>query len=166
MLKKLFLVLCLCATLSLSADMGADGAPINKGNVTWQPVKYVDPDRDMRAQLPGKVTKNESAAELSIESSHGEGLYKINIYNIMIPKDPKIILAMVNAQPGVTGKIAGKKELLPKNCVHLITFEKADKGKVVAMGRVYVTKNAAYNFIIQGDLSLADKIFETVDIRK
>lgn len=164
MFKKLFLSLCLCATLSLSADMGNDGAAVTKENISWQPVKYVDPDRDMRAQLPGKTKKTESSLELSIESACGDALYKIDIYNSFIPKDPKIILAMVNAKPGVTGKIV--KQGLPKNCSHLIAFEKADKGKIVAVGRVYVTKNAAYNFIVQGNLSLADKVFETVEIRQ
>lgn len=167
MLKKLLVALCLLSAAQLPAkgiECGKDGASVVRDNVTWQPIKYTDKWRDLRAELPGNPKKESTTSGMFILSKHDKAEYKVEIYTNEIPQDPKIILAMVNAQKGVKGKIL--KKYPQKKCSFVIAFERKEKGKVLTVGRIYITKNAAYNFLIQGDLSLAEQVFDSVVIKK
>lgn len=168
MLKKLLIAFCLLTVAQLPAAIGKDGKAFVKDEITWQPIKFTSKERDIRAQFPGKVTAKDGEKKgkgAFIESKLGKTLYKMDIYQEEIPQEPVVALAIVHAEPNVEGKVLKKHP--HKKCTYVIAYERKVKGKVDGVGRVYVTKNAAYNISVQGDdLSLADQIFDSVKIKK
>jgi|GEM_PF-4683043 len=168
MLKKLLIAFCLLTVTQLPAAIGKDGKAVVKDNVTWQPVKFTSKDRDIRAQFPGKVTAKDAAKKgkgTFIESELGKTQYKMDIYKEEIPQEPVVALAIVHAEPNVKGWVL--KNHPHKKCTYVIAYERKVKGKVNGVGRVYVTKNAAYNVSVLGDdLSLADQVFDSIKIKK
>lgn len=167
MLKKLLLALCLCATVQLSAmnmSLGCSGDPIERDGVSWQPVRYEDRDtgRAFYAQMPGSPHAAFSSDNgYGLESTHEKAFYKVQILGKITSK---AIMNNLNSFEGV--KAWSLKKYPQKNCKAVVAWELKEEGTTLNKGRVYVTDLGAYNVFVQGDHTLTDQFFDSVNVVK
>lgn len=163
MFKKLLFVFCLLTAAQLPAlQMGRYGKPFEKSGITWQPVRYIDNGDRVYAALPGSPASTISETGMTIHSEYEGTKYEVQIYTIGVPKTPKALIAYAQTTPGTK---AWEVKTTQRKCSYTIAYERKEKGKIIAAGRVFVTPKGAYNFIAIGKTDRLNDVLKSVKIK-
>ena len=167
MLKHLLIALCLIVAGQLPAmnlSMGCNGDPIEREGILWQPIKYENSDekRAVYAEMPGQPRTVFTNGAAVIQSQYEGAFYRLQILASDFPKDSKQIIKDMQAINGVKARLV--KKFNKKKFKAVVAWENRPNGTLLFQGRVFVTSRGAYNFIVKGDFTLAQKFFESVEI--